>query len=295
MALKGMLDLLQQAVEIDPNFALGHAWMAFTYRDMASVGSMAQAEAFDKARESAQKALSLDESLAEAHAALGLIACEHDWDFATAEKEYRRATELAPGLSAGSILNYLVCTGRFDEALAIAKREAESNPLEPWTAAWILYQARRFDEAIVDANKFIELHPNNFGIRAIRSSCYALKKMCAEALAESEKILSGFASAALDPNILIGLACNYACCGDRKKAEELTDALKKTGYLDQDPAGLAVIYAQLGDKDLAITALKKGFESHSAGMPIWKGDPWLDPLRDDPSFKALLKKYGFEK
>ena len=251
-----MLDLFQQAVNTDPNFALGHAWMAVTYRDMATIGSMPQAEAFEKAKEAAQKALSLDDSLAEAHAVLGLILFEHNWEFARAEKEYRRAMELAPDGLAGSILllPYMVCTGRFDEALALQKRNAEANPLDPSTAAWIFYMARRFDEAIADATKFLDLNPNVWGIRAVRSNCYSMKEMWAEALTESEKVLSSFASVASDPNLLIALACNYARCGDRKKAEELIEALKKTGYIDQDPACQAVIYISLGEKDLAMAA-----------------------------------------
>jgi len=294
MSLKRTLDLLQQAVEIDPNFALGYAWIAFTYRDMASVASMPQAEAFDKAREAAKKAVSLDETLAEAHSAMGLIAFEHDWDFGRAETEYRRATELAPGRNIISLIHYLTVMGRFDEALALVKREAESNPLEPIYAAWILYMARRFDEAIDDATRFIQLNPEAWLVQAIRSVCYSFRKKCSEALAENKKILSGSASASSDPNLLFYLACSYASCGDRKKTDEMIEAIKKTGYLEQDPASLAVIYSQLGDKYMAIAALKQGFESRSASMPTLTCDPLLDPLRDDPGFKALLKKYGFK-
>jgi len=292
------LDLFRQSVTIDPNFAPGHAWIAYTYRDMATLGMMPQGEAFAKAKESALKAIQLDESLTEAHDVLGLILFESEWDAAGAEIEYRRVMELGPlatGNAPVSIFLYFTLTGRFDEALALQKRYAEMNPLEPVSMAWILYMAGRFDEAIADATQFLDLFPERWDVRGVRSNSYALKKMCLESLVDGEKILAGAPSVASNPNLLIGLACNCACCGKREKAEELIETLKKTGYVGEDPACLSVIYAQLGEKRLALDALKKGFEIHNASMPTWKGDPMLSPIRDDPEFKALMKKYGFEK
>lgn len=162
VALKGTLDLLRQAVEIDPDFALARALTAMVLQDMAFFGFYApRSEAFQKARQSAQKAVSLDESLAEAHEALGSVKFNCDWDFDGFEKEYRRAIELAPGRSVGSWATNLTLTGRFDEALALCKRHSESNPLYPADPTWTLLNARRFDEAIASAKKNLEINPKN--------------------------------------------------------------------------------------------------------------------------------------
>ena len=98
-----------------------------------------------------------------------------------------------------------------------------------------------------------------------------------------------------DVDTLIQLGGNYALCGDRKKAGEMLDALLKTDSSREDPSVLAWIYAPLGEKELALSALEKGYELHSNSMAYIKVDPFFDSLRDDPRFKALLKKVGFEK
>lgn len=127
------------------------------------------------------------------------------------------------------------------------------------------------------------------------SNGYAFKKMCTEALAESQKILSGMPGIKSDANVLYQIAFNFAHCGNREKAKELGQAVEKTGIAKEDPAALAWIHAPLGEKELALDALEKGVEARSPYLVYLKVDPMLDSLRDDPRFKALLKKVGFEK
>lgn len=119
--------------------------------------------------------------------------------------------------------------------------------------------------------------------------------MCAEAIAESPKILSGMPGVESDANALYQIAFNFVHCGSRKKAKELGQAFEKTGIANEDPSALAWIYAPLGEKELALNALEKGLETPSLYLVFLKVDPMLDSLRDDPRFKTLLKKVGFEK
>jgi len=184
--LKKKLELLEQAVEIDPDFALAHALTAMVLQDLAIYGFYTpRSEAFQKARESAKKAVSLDDSLAEAHEALGSVKFNLDWDFDGFEREYRKAMELTPGRTVGSWATNLTLLAHFDEALALLKRMSESNPLYPAVPTWDLLMARRFDEAIASAKKSLEANPENWYARMFLSNGYAFKKMCAEALAES--------------------------------------------------------------------------------------------------------------
>jgi len=293
---KKKLELLEQTVEIDPDFALAHALTAMVLQDLALFGFYApKSEAFQKARQAAQKAVMLDESLAEAHEALGSVKFNLDWDFDGFLREYRKAMELAPGRTVGSWATNLTVLGHFDEALALLKRMSESNPLYPAVPTWHLLMARRYDEAIASAKKSFEANPEDWYARMYLSNGYAFKKMCAEALAESQKILSGMPGFESDANALYQIAFNFAHCGNRTKAEELYDAYNKTGVADADPTALAWNYAPLGEKDLALDALEKGLEIRSPYLVYLKVDPMLDSLRDDPRFKALLKKVGFEK
>jgi serine/threonine protein kinase len=294
--LKKKLELLEQAVEIDPDFALAHALTAMVLQDLAIFGFYTpRSEAYQKARESAQKAIALDESQPLAHEALGSVKFNCDWDFDGFLREYRRAIELGPGRRVGSGITNLTLIGHFDEALAMLKRQNESNPLYPGFPTWTLLMARRYDEAIASAKKSLEIDPENWYARMYLSNGYAFKKMCVEAIAESQKILSGMPKVESDANALYQIAFNFAHCGNREKAKELGQAFEKTGIANEDPAALAWIYAPLGERDLALDALEKGLEIRSPYLVYLKVDPLLDSLRDDPRFKALLKKVGFEK
>jgi serine/threonine protein kinase len=292
------IDLLQRSVEIDPQFALGYAALSSVIGGLGASGNIPREEAIKRAQDAAQKALSLDDSLADAHDALGNLKFNYEWDLAGAEKEYQRALDLGPTATTPSIQGYLTLTGRADEAVAILEKEFESNPLYPPYVAlcFTLFYARRYDESIAAGKKAIEL---NLAVMQARYSLLfplALKGMCAEAMAELKNFLSSLSSepAALsNPNVLEMMGYVYAQCGDRKKAEEMIASIKQSP--DFDPALLSMIYASLGENELAIDALERSFEQRSPRMLWLKVEPCWDPLRDDPRYVALLKKVGFEK
>jgi tetratricopeptide (TPR) repeat protein len=265
---------------------------------LGASGHIPREEAIKRARDAAQKALSLDDSLADAHDALGNFKFNYEWDLPGAEKEYQRALDLGPTTITASIQGYLMLTGRLNEAIAILEKEFESNPLYPPYVALCttLFYARRYDESIAAGKKAIEL---NLAVNQARYNLLytlAVKRMCAEAMAELKNFLSSLSSepAALsDPNILEMIGYVYAQCGGRKKAEEMIASIKQSPNFD--PASLSTIYASLGEKDLAIDALERSFEQRSPRMLWLKVEPCWDPLRDDPRYVALLKKVGFEK
>jgi serine/threonine protein kinase len=294
--LKKKVELLQQAIGIDPGFAPAHALAAMVLQDLAFFGFYTpRSEALLLARQSAEKAVLLDESLPEAHEALGSVKFNLDWNFDGFLKEYQRAMELAPGRTVGSWVTNLALLGHFDEALDLLRRMSEANPLYPADPTWTLLMARRFDEVIAGAQKRLEVDPNDWYARMYLSIGYAFREMCAEAIVESEKVLSGMPGVESDANVLYQIAFNFAHCGNRKKAEELHEAFNKTGIANSDPTVLAWNHAQLGEKDLALDALEKGLEIRSPYLVYLKVDPMLDPLRDEPRFKELLKKVGFER
>ena len=155
--------------------------------------------------------------------------------------------------------------------------------------------ARRYDEAIATAASYLKTEPKSWYVRKILSVCYALNDRCSEAISETEKILAGVPSVESDADTLYQMAFNYAHCGEIGKAKALLEAFNKTSVASEDPAGVAWIYAALGEKELALSALEKGVAARSPLMPYLKVDPILDSLRDDPRFNELLRKIGFEK
>jgi serine/threonine protein kinase/tetratricopeptide (TPR) repeat protein len=295
---KKIIELYQKCFEIDPTFALGYAGLANSYCHWGTNGYWPKDDAFGKAKEAAMKSLSLDDSIGDAHAALGSIKFSYEWDFPGAEKEFRRAMELGQENTrrgTNSTVAFLTLVGRLDEAIATQKRAIDSNPLYPDYAnlCWVLGYARRFDEAIAAANKCIELNLDVGFARFNLLTLYAAKGMCAEAIAEVKKFLADCPSVTSDPNSVIIIGFVYAVCGDRKKAEEMIEILEKSP--NSAPDNLCYIYTPLGEKDLAITALEKGFDQRSTGMLWLKVEPIFDSLRDDLRYVALLKKVGFER
>jgi len=259
-------------------------------------------ETFGKARDEAVKALSLDDSLVEAHTALGGVKFFHEWDIPGAEKEFQKATGLRRNIPRAGYVNmiiYLVLVGRFDEAIAIQKWVIDSNPLYPDYAnlSFIYTYARRYDEAIAAARKCIELNIDAQFARISLIILFGMKKSCVEAVSEISKYLADFPAASSDPSFATSIGLASAACGNRKLAEEYLKIIKEgisKKPSEIDSVWLSYIYSPLGEKDLAISALQDGYQKRSP-MLLWlKVEPIFDPLRDDPRFQELLKKVGFE-
>jgi DNA-binding winged helix-turn-helix (wHTH) protein/TolB-like protein/Tfp pilus assembly protein PilF len=288
-ALNRAIEYFGEAIERDPNYALAHAGLADAYA-LLGVFHLPPKEAFPKAREAALNALRIDGRLAEAHAALGHIKVQYEYDWAGAEKEYQRALELNPNYANAHHFYalYLAMMGRFDEGLAEIRRAQELEPFSLFIHAnvgAILCQARRYDEAVSHLGRVLEMNPNFDHARSVLGFAYLQKGMYGQAIAELQKRAVPVSGGLGD----LGQA--YALSGRRSDALKEIDRLQelsKQRYVA--PYNLALIYAALGDRDNALEWLEKAYEDRST-MLVWiKVDARLDSLRSEPRFAELLRR-----
>jgi adenylate cyclase len=279
----------EQALQVDPNFALAYCGLADTY-GWAGGQTLPGREAWAKEMEFAQKALALDPNLAEAHLAMGTALFSVLGPYAS-ENELDRAVELNPNQPL--IYDQYGWTfsemGRFDEAIAAEKKALKLDPLSTFLntdLAFFLYWARRYDEALVQIRKTLELDPNNGFAHSILGWCLVWKGNKADAIAEFQKAttlddLSWYISS-------LGYA--HAVAGDRAKAEQILlklDELAKQRYVS--PANRAAVYLGLGEKGKALDWLEQAYEDRD---PIlwWIQEQLYDSVRNEPRFQALMKK-----
>jgi tetratricopeptide (TPR) repeat protein len=251
--------------------------------------------AYPKAKEAAQKALQIDDTLAEAHASLAFINTMYDWDSPSAEKEFQRSIELNPNYATARSWYALTLagTGRFEEAIAQAKRALTLDPVSMianWNAGYIFYVARQYDNAIDQERKTLELDSDFVPARAILGESYIQKSMFKEAVAEFERALM---ISPADAYALGGLGQAYAAAGRRPEAQKVLDRLNelsKKKYVA--PWTNAAIYSGLGEKDKAFEWLEKVYEERS--VVNIRTDPIFDPLRSDPRFADLLRRMNLQ-
>jgi TolB-like protein/Tfp pilus assembly protein PilF len=291
------IDLYTQATALDPNFALAYVGIAECYTSMPSYPYMRPDEAAPKAKAAIEKALALDPDLPEAHAVAGMVAANYEPDYPQAEREFKRAIELGPDLAITHYRyawTFLSVVGRHDEAIAEMKRAMELEPLsihQGANYASVLFYARHFDEALVQARKMYELDPNHPGAR--NWLCYALDadgrypeaQALAEAAIQADSTRLNVISACLD--------IAYARSGQQDKALATIAKIKeaaKTRYVLS--YWVAIQYAALGDKDAAFAELEEAFRDHDWFINRLRVDPFMDPLRGDPRFDAMVKRLG---
>jgi len=288
----------QQAIEKDPTYALAYAGLADSYVILFQYAGLPSRETFPKANAAALKALEIDDTLAQAHAALAWTHQLFDWDFSAAEKEFRRAIELDPKYPTAhhwySLLLSLL--GRHEQAIAEAERAYELDPLSPIISnlrARVFYNARQYDRAIEAARKTLELDKGF--IQALLTLGLALeqKKMYPEAIAEFEEAvrLSGRSIQAV---AYVGHV--YAVSGRREEAMRLIEELKGWSERGYDPlANIALVHAGLGQNDETMRWLEKAYQARSAWLIVLalKVDPRWGALRSDARFQDLVRRIGF--
>ena len=285
----------QQAIEKDPHFALAYAGMADNYV-IAADAIIPPREAFSKAKEAALKAIELDDSLAEAHASLGLVHYHYDWDWPAAEQELKRAISLNPQSAQSYTLytHYLAGMGRYDEAKKYGARALELDPLSVsahWFLGWGAIYAGRSDEAIGFFSKALELDPNNPWTRWFLGRAYLLSGNSSRAIEEME---TGLRFGPDDPLGLGFTGYVYAVTGRRADALKILqrlDELQKRRFIST--ISRVYVYAGLGDKDKAFEWLEKAYEERSDSLAWFRFDPESKSLRSDPRFAVLMRKIGF--
>jgi len=291
--LERSIEIFDQAIKLDPNFALAYVAKGESYAVIPSYPYAAPHVTMPKAKDAIARALEIDPDLPEAHTVAGMIAATYDWDWVKAEREFKRSLELDPNLAITHYRYawvYLSPMGRHDEAIAEMKRAMELEPLavnQGANFAAVYMYARQFDLAVEQAKKTYDLDPNHVTAQNWICHTYNAKGMYSESLSMSEK------RAQAGNPILSAESYSYAKSGRRQDAEAILKRWKEIEKGTYIPNyWVAVTYAALGEKDLGFAELEKAYQAHDWFLQRIKTDPFLDPLRDDPRFKDLVHRVG---
>lgn len=292
-ASKKAIEYFNQAIALDPNYALAYVALSNIYKHLGANGLLDPKEATPKAEAAAFKALELDENLAEAHVAVANLKT-NAWQWSEAERQYYRAIELNPNLftAHAAYSNLLSYTGQHEQAVAEAIRARELNPIMPavnTNLGQMLYFARRYDEAIEATKKALEFNQDDLSAYGYLGDIYSAKGMHAEAIAAYQKLPTPVDG---DPPIdFIYLGAIYARAGEREKAQALLKrVLTSRKYVS--PGALAILYAGLGEREQVLAALEKAYAEHDIQLIFLGVDPNFDSLRDDPHFQDLMRRVG---
>ncbi len=294
-AFKKSIEYFNQAIERDPNFALAYTGLADTYVLLPIYAVASPRDSFPKAKAAAEKALEIDDTLAEAHTALAFALFTYDWNFPEANRQFQRAIELNPNYATAHQwygFHYLAGAGRFDEAIAEAKQALQLDPLSlivnsDLGVTYIF--ARQYDKAIEQFRKTLEMDQSFYYAHWRLGTAYEMKGSFQEAIAEYQKARQ----LDDDPQVLALLGCAYAASGKRDQALRSLDQLKeisKQRYVSS--YSFALVYAALGEKDQAFQWLEQGYQNRDWQMARLNVDPMLDSLRSDPRFADLMRRIG---
>ncbi len=282
------IEFFNQAIEIDPQYALAYAGLADVYNLLDIWAGLPTKETFPRAKAAAEKALSIDDELAEAHTSLAYAIQTYEWDWNAAEKEYKRALELNPNYATAHqwYAEFLTAVGRFDEAEREGRKALSLDPMSPIinaVVAWNRTMARRYDTAIEQGIRATQLFPDFMAAHAYLGLAYLESGKPQDALVSLRR-----ARDLLDIVVIeTWLARAELASGNRAAAEKIARDLESRGSREYlPPYYMAVLYAHLGDRDRAFAEMNRAVAERTGAM-VWVGvDPALDPLRGDPRFRA---------
>ena len=288
------IEYFKRAINEDPGYALAYAGLADAYAVLGSGGKNTSEEML-KARKAAEKALELDNTLAEAHTSLAIIKLKYDWDWPNVEAEFKRALELNQNSAEAHYwyASYLAAIGRPDESIAESRRAQELDPLNPTYVLHVgrtLYFARRYDQVIEQCQKAIEMNSKSSVAHFLLGYAYAQKGMFKEAVAEFEQAMN----LSVDNwHMKAALGYTYAMWGKRDEALKILDDLKGRYPNNHNLSfNIAVLCTGLGDKDQAFEWLEKAYEDRYSSLAYLKVEPVFDTLRTDSRFENLLRRIG---
>ena len=293
--LKKALRFFENAIVLDPDYALAWVGIADTYSLLGEFTDVSRRELHPKAKEAINKALKIDSQLAEAHVSRGLLIMLNEWDWVGAENEFRIGIELNPNYATGHqwYSELLLYTGRSGEAHREIVRAVELDPvsqaiLKDYGIHY--YYTRQYEKAIERSKKTLELDPDFTSVHRLLSLCYQGLGMYEEAIEENTK-WGNFPGNELKTKL--ALAQIYGVSGNRDQAFELlNDILTNHVLFGNDYRSVALIYASLGENDKAFEWLDQSIQRHEESLCSMKVDPKFDPIRDDIRFKTYLKKIG---
>jgi serine/threonine protein kinase/tetratricopeptide (TPR) repeat protein len=293
-SLKKAFDSFQKALQIEPNYAGAYSGLASYYAILPFYSQFSPAQVFPQARAAAQRAVELDENLAEAHASLAYIRAYYEWDWAAAEREFRRAIELRPSYADAhfSYSRFLAASGRPEEAVAEIRRARELDPMESSlkaNTALLSYFGGRYDEALKELLDLRRLEPKlpivHWGIGLVEEQ----KLSYAEAIASLQQATT------LSPslNFKSSLGHAYAVAGRGDEARAILGEIEERSKKAYVPSYFsALVYAGLGDADRAFERLERAYQERSTVLAYLQLDPRLANLRGDPRFSDLLRRVG---
>jgi TolB-like protein/Flp pilus assembly protein TadD len=292
--LRKSIEYFNQAIVKDPDFALAYAMLAQAWLLLPAYDGGAPKECGPPAEAAIQKALALDETSSEAHAALGWLHATFQFNFSAARAEYERALQLNPNDATAHhwfALNVLAPLGESAQGVAEMRRAVELDPLSliiNEVLGEVLMRAGRFDEAIVQLRKTIEMDAGFGNAHRTLGQVFELKSQIPEAMAEYQKAIA----LREDPTALGLLGHLYGATGRKDEATKILgqlQAIRDRRYFD--PYNLAIVYLGLGDREQALTALEQSYdERNGTQLEFIRIDPFFDPLRGDPRFEALAEK-----
>ncbi|HQR35231.1 MAG TPA: protein kinase [Blastocatellia bacterium] len=294
--LKKAIEHFNAAIKLDEEYALALAGLADCFVLLGVYGAAPPRIIMPKAREAAEKALQIDEYLADPHASLGAYHCWYTWNWIEAEREFRRAIELNPSYTNGyhwygSI--FLLARNRFQEAIEIESKALELEPMTMVIRAsftWINYQARRFEDAVANGFEGVEIDPN-FALGRFYLGISLAKLHRYDEAIEQLKIAADLSTGGA--LVRSALANVYAVAGYREAAEEiLADLQSFPTNKDVSPFFLALIYAGLGDVERALQMLEATVEERYCWASYLKSEPIFDELRKEKRYADLLEKMG---
>src|SRR6266480_4448374 len=294
--IKQAIEHFQQSIERDPNFALGYVGLADSYTGLTFYNFAAPHEAMPKAKESAMKALTLDDTLAEAHTTLAHILINYDWNWSAAEKEFKRSIELKPDYATAHqwyAIHYLTAMGRLEEAVQEMKKALELEPASLVMNTFIgatLYYAGRYDEAIDQCRRTIQMDPNFAVAHWHLGLAYEQKHLLDAATEEFKKAISLSGSS---PLMKAALGRAYAESQNNHEANEMLNELNELAKRQYASAyEIATICVALGNHEEAFQLLGKAYAEHSFHLVNLNVSPQFKSVRSDPRFQDLVQRIG---
>jgi tetratricopeptide (TPR) repeat protein len=290
------IGFLEQATKVDPQYATAYAGLADAYISASNFNLLPPKEVHAKAKYAATKAIELDNSLAEAHAALAFSTMLFEWDWPSSELEFRKAIDLSPNYGPAHqwYAVGLVGAGRFDEAIAEARKAQYVDPLSLFINAgtgWVSFLVRDYDRTIAECTKTIEMEPGFAPAHLYRAMAYEQKGMFDKAIADFEAASGSEGGASFSG----ALGHAYAVAGKKEKARMLLRDLKASSAKHYFPSyQLALIHIGLGEKEEALNLLEKAYDEQYPWLIHLNAEPRLDPLRSEPRFKTLVSRLGLE-
>ena len=294
---KKAIDYLEQSIALDPNNALAYARLSTYYANIALFSPYSPKLSYDRAKVAATRALEIDNMLADAHVAIGVVKMTYEYDWMGAEEAFSQAIKLNPGLWTAhyNYAFYQFCIGHSGEAIAALKRAFELDPLSIPINSFLglgFTMIGQYDQAIEILQRFLEMVPNDPPAMANLGLAYAKKGIYEEAIATLKRGANLFPE---NPFLLSALGYAYGVAGKKGEAQKIVNRfieISKEKYFSA--VFISRVYAGMGDVEKAIAWLEKAYEERDPAFCIIKSVPSHDYMHSDPRFQALLKKMGLE-